>query len=56
MKDLTDWLNIRADLGSGDEARGDGRVDVTAGDVAEALGQGRHRHSEAESDLDNIVI
>ena len=47
---------MRADLGSGDETRGDCRVDVTARDVAEALGQSRNRHSEAESDLDNIVI
>ena len=47
---------LSPDLGSGDETRGDGGVDVTAGDVAETLGQGGHRHSEAESDLDNIVF
>ena len=45
-----------ADLGSGDETRGDCRVDVTPRDVAEALGEGGNSHSEAESDLDNIVF
>ena len=44
------------DLGSGDETRSDCRVDVAAGDVAETLGQGSDSHSEAESDLDNIVF
>ena len=38
-------------LGPGDEARGDGGVDVTAGDVSEGLCEGGHSHPETESDL-----
>ena len=54
MKDRTGLAD--ADLGSSDEARGDCGVDVTARDVAEALGQGRHRHSETESDLGDVEL
>ena len=54
MKDRTGLAD--ADLGSSDEARGDCGVDVTARDVAETLGQGRHRHSETESDLGDVEL
>ena len=37
-------------LGPCDEARGDGRVDVAAGHVSQALGQRGYSHPEAESD------
>ena len=54
MKDRTGLAD--ADLGSGDEAGGDCGVDMTARDVAETLGQGRHRHSETESDLGDVEL
>ena len=37
-------------LGPCDEAGGDGRVDVAAGHVSQALGQRGYSHPEAESD------
>ena len=37
-------------LGPGDEARGDGRVDVAARHVSQALGKRGYSHAETESD------
>ncbi len=43
-----------SNLAAEDEAEGDGRVDVAAGDVADALSDGRNGHTEGEGDADDV--
>lgn len=43
-----------SDLASEDESEGDGRVDVAAGDVTDALSDRRDRHAEREGDADDV--
>lgn len=43
-----------SDLAAEDEAEGDGRVDVAAGDVADALSDGGDGHAKGEGDADDV--
>ena len=54
MQTLTGSQSL-ADLGSGDETRGDCRVDVTPRDVADGLSHGGHSQTEAQRDPNHVV-
>ena len=43
-----------SDLAAEDEAEGNGRVDVAAGDVADALSDRRDGHAEGKGDADDV--